>query len=45
LLDGDTHPSHLVSGKALWGFVKGQEWKRITAINSARLADWKQAQK
>lgn len=45
LLAGDTHPTHLVSGKALWGFVKGQEWKRITAINSARLADWKNAQK
>ena len=27
LLAGDTHPTHLVSGKALWGFVKGQEWK------------------
>lgn len=45
LLDGDTHPTHLVSEKALWGFVKGQEWKRITAINSARFADWKRAQK
>ena len=44
LLAGDTHPTHLVSGKALWGFVKGQEWKRIGAINSARLADWKHAQ-
>jgi hypothetical protein len=41
LLDADTHPTHLVSGKALWGYVKGQEWKRISAINSARIADWK----
>jgi len=41
LLDGDTHPTHLVSGKALWGYVKSQEWKRVAAINSARLADWK----
>jgi hypothetical protein len=43
LLDGDTHPIHLVSGKALWGFVKGQEWKRSSAINCARIAVWKRA--
>jgi hypothetical protein len=41
LLPGDTHPAHLVSGKALWGYVKNQEWKHTAAINSARLTDWK----
>jgi hypothetical protein len=33
-------PKHLVSGKALWGFVKDQSWKRCCVINAARLRSW-----
>ena len=33
-------PKHLVSGKALWGYVKDQSWKRCEAINLARLEAW-----
>lgn len=33
-------PKHLVSGKALWGYVKDQAWKRCMAINAARLRAW-----
>jgi hypothetical protein len=33
-------PKHLVVGKALWGYVKEQAWKRCMAINAARLRAW-----
>jgi hypothetical protein len=37
---GVSQPPHLVSGKALWGYVKGQSWKRCMVINAARLRAW-----
>ena len=37
---GAPQPKHLVSGKALWGYVKDQTWKRCMAINAARLRAW-----
>jgi len=41
LPDGCPTPAHLVSGKALWGYVKELSWKRCMAINAARLLAWK----
>jgi hypothetical protein len=37
---GTSKPIHLVSSKALWGYVKDQAWKRCMAINSGRLKAW-----
>ena len=37
---GSPEPFHLVTGKALWGYVKDQAWKRCMAINAARLRAW-----
>jgi hypothetical protein len=31
----------LVHGKSFWGTVKAKQWERIRAINSARLAAWR----
>lgn len=33
-------PKHLVVGKALWGYVSQEAWRRCTAINAARLRTW-----
>jgi hypothetical protein len=41
-IPGDTRrPIHLVTGKALWGYIKNQAWKRCMKINAARLRSWK----
>jgi hypothetical protein len=37
---GEPAPTHLVTGKALWGFIKGQTWKRCLFINAKRLQAW-----
>ncbi|RMF09682.1 MAG: hypothetical protein D6763_07420 [Alphaproteobacteria bacterium] len=40
LPDGVNPPKHLVGGKALWGYVKDQAWRRCMMINAARLRAW-----
>lgn len=40
LPSGSSKPVHLVSSKALWGYVKTQAWKRCMAINAARVKAW-----
>jgi hypothetical protein len=37
---GCSRPPHLVSSKALWGYIKDQAWQRCIAINAARLKAW-----
>ncbi len=37
---GDMIPAHLVSSKALWGYVKRSSWKRCQDINAARIKAW-----
>jgi len=41
LPDGKCAPVSLLHSKSFWGTVKAYQWKRIEAINHARLAKWK----
>jgi hypothetical protein len=38
--DGVPQPKHLVAGKALWGYVSQEAWKRCNTLNAARLRSW-----
>ncbi len=37
---GEHEPVHLVSGKAMWGYVKRRSWSRCQEINAARISAW-----
>ncbi|MBI5385158.1 MAG: type V CRISPR-associated protein Cas12b [Verrucomicrobia bacterium] len=39
-LDGDSQPIALMHGRSFWGTVKAAQWKRINALNAARIAAW-----
>lgn len=41
LPEGKAAPVRLLHSKSFWGTVKAAQWKRIEAINSARLTAWR----
>jgi hypothetical protein len=40
-ISGENSAPPLLHGKSFWGTVKAKQWERIRAINSARLAAWR----
>jgi hypothetical protein len=40
-ISGETSAPTLVHSKSFWGTVKAKQWERIQAINTARLAAWR----
>jgi hypothetical protein len=39
-IPGESNTPPLLHGKSFWGCVKAAQWKRIQAVNEARLAAW-----